>query len=376
MEKIITTERSFEKKFSKEIKKIKITHKSKHIDKEPDARVIYKLLGERSLLTPSWPAQYGGLELPHKTNAIVAEQLVLNGISESLYVLSIHFAGGILLLNGNQEQKDFYLPQLSRGELFFSILYSEQQSGSDLSNLITTAQVFDKNNYVINGEKVYSLKSTQADYALCAVRTNQDISKYQGISLFIISLKTPGIQIEIMPTISDEQFCKVKFEEVIVAKNNLLGEINQGWSVINRAISLERTGLDYLIKAIKWHCTIKEIMPLINNSKKNTDKFNLLTQRLLNAKQYVYQLLDYFNINKRINEVDASIAKLICSELASEIVDFSYNELNILKLLTIDNTSREKYQILDSAFRETPGLTLSAGTTEMMLEAIANHALI
>ncbi len=375
MENLAMTEISFMKKLSSELKQIKSNHKQGGKNNEPDARTIYKFLGEKKLLTPSWPIKYGGLGLPHRINAIVAEQLVLNGISESLYVLSILFAGGILLLNGSQEQKDFYLPQLSMGQIFFSILYSEKLSGSDLSNLTTTAQAADEDNYVINGEKVYSLKSTQADYALCAARTNHHVSKYQGISLFIIPLKTGGIQVEIMPTISDEQFCKVKFEDVTVAKNNLLGEIDQGWSVMSRAISLERTGLDFLIKAIKWHRTIREIMQLINKNKKNIDKFSLLTQRLWNAKQFVYRLLDYFNDHKKINEVDASIAKLICSELAVEIIDFSYDELNLLGLLTADSY-RKKYQILDSAFREAPGLTLSAGTTEMMLEAIANHVLI
>ena len=326
-------------------------------------------------MAPSWPPCYSGLGLPYRTNAQVAEQMILEHISETLYILSIHFAGGILLLCGTDEQKQYYLPKLARGEIFFSILYSEENAGSDLGNLTSTATALEGGYFKLNGTKVYSLKSKQSDYALCAARTNKTASKYQGITIFIVPLNAKGVSIEHMPSISDEQFCRVTFNDVCVPEANILGQPDEGWSIINKAISLERTGLDFLIKAIKWSCSVDQAISILMPEKQIVEEFNMLKQQINHARQYVYQLLDYFDHYSKIDELEASVSKLTCSELATAIVNFAYRQLNLIALLS-SNEGELVYKALDSAFREAPGLTLSAGTSEMMLETIANQILV
>jgi len=355
------------KKINREINHYKVAT-------EPDARAIYRLLGKAGSLAPSWPSRYGGKELPYRANAFVAEQMVLHNISETLYVLSVLFVGGIILMEGTPEQKIKYLPRLASGDIFFSILYSEEGAGSDLANLKTVATKINDEHFSINGSKLYSLKSLQADYALCLARTSSHESKYKGLTIFIVPLADSKVTIKSIAGLADESFCRVDFNGLIVKRDNILGEMGQGWSVVNKAISLERTGLDFLIKAIKWYSLINQVLKLQTNDKIKHAKLRLFYEKIVNAKLYVYKLLDHFERHQAIDEGQASIAKLVCSELAVSVVNYAFHEINLSTLISKNDDSL-LYSQLDSAFRESPGLTLSAGTSQMMLETIARYNL-
>src|SRR6185436_17327449 len=136
---------------------------------EPDARPLYRELGELGLLAVNWPVEYGGAGLGLIEASIVYEELVRARIPDTLHVNTIQIVGLFILMAGTPEQKAAHLPALARGEHFASVLYTEPGAGSDLGSLTTTA-TRDGDGWLLSGVKVFSLKSDLTDLGLCAAR--------------------------------------------------------------------------------------------------------------------------------------------------------------------------------------------------------------
>src|SRR4051812_18355898 len=218
---------------------------------EPDARALYRLLGRLDLLAVHWPAEYGGGGRTLTDAAIVAEELVRAGVPDTLHVNTIQIVGQFLLMAGSTAQKRRHLPALAHGERFASVLYTEPDAGSDLGALRAVAEP-DGDGYRITGTKVFSLKTRFVDLGLCAARTTPEAGKYQGISLFLVDLGAPGVTVTVIAGVGDEQFHRVDLDSVPVSGDDLLGPRDQGWPLLNQALAIERTGLDYYLKAEHW----------------------------------------------------------------------------------------------------------------------------
>ncbi|EFP96137.1 acyl-CoA dehydrogenase family protein [Vibrio caribbeanicus] len=341
-------------------------------DSEPDIRGLCQLLGMEQLLAPSWSKEYGGIDLGQSANLFVLEEIVSQGLSETLYLLSVHFVGGILNIAGTESQKNKFLPEIAKGQTFFSILYTERTSGSDLSSLETQAVRLDDGTFVINGEKIYSLKSQQADYALCAVRTDSSSIGHNGITLFIVPLNDENVILEHLDSISDENFCRVRFNNLQVTSEDIVGEIDQGWPLITEAISLERTGFDYYIKAERFFKILHESTPFFHRGTWDDHYVNALEFELGCAKNHVNEVLSDFFANGKVNEYQGAIAKLISSELAVKIINYTHDNIDQSSVII---HQPQVYNKISSAYRESQGLLLSAGSSEMMLETIARKSI-
>jgi alkylation response protein AidB-like acyl-CoA dehydrogenase len=306
------------------------------------------------------------------TLGMVFEEMAHHKIGDTLQVLSVLFAGNLILRMGTQYQKQKYLKKLAQGQIFMSILYSEIEAGSDLAGLQSMAIPIGDDFYELTGTKTYNLKSMQADYALCAARTNSGLSKYDGISLFIVDLKTKAVQIKKLPTLSNESYCEVHFEKALVHKSDIIGEVDKGWAMLNDALGLERTGLDLLAKLLKWIELLSSIIKLqcCISEKKATDLYNQLNFKITNAKYFVYQILMSLDNRQTLPEIVAATAKYHMGELAYEAIQKIVLVVDWLKLSSIDN-GKQHIKTLELALRETPGLTLSAGASEIMLETIS-----
>ena len=218
---------------------------------EPDMRPLYRLLGRHGLLAVHWPSEFGGADRSHAEAAIVAEELVRARVPDTLHVNTIQIVGQFLLMAGSDAQKARHLPAMARGERFASVLYTEPDAGSDLGALQTVADP-DGDGYRITGTKVFSLKTRFVDYGLCAARTTPGGGKYQGISLFLIDMRDPGVTVTLIPGLADEQYHAVELDGVHVCGGDLIGARDQGWPLMNEALDIERTGLDYYLKAEHW----------------------------------------------------------------------------------------------------------------------------
>jgi acyl-CoA dehydrogenase len=152
----------------------------------------------------------------------------------------ISMLGPALLEFGNEQQKAFHIPKIVRGELRWCQGYSEPAAGSDLASLQCKAEEFD-DHFIINGSKIWTSFGVESDWIFCLVRTSNEGPKQAGISFILIDMQTPGVKAQAIDLISGEsEFAQVFFDDVVVPKQNLVGEVNQGWSVAKGLLKHER----------------------------------------------------------------------------------------------------------------------------------------
>ncbi|MFF5973372.1 acyl-CoA dehydrogenase family protein [Streptomyces sp. NPDC012769] len=335
---------------------------------EPDQRPLYRLLGKLGLLAVHWPSEYGGADRPLTDAAIVAEELVRAGVPDTLHVNTIQIIGQFLLMAGSAEQKRRHLPALARGERFGSVLYTEPDAGSDLGALRTVAEP-DGDGYRITGTKVFSLKTRFVDLGLCAARTTPGAGKYQGISLFLVDMDAPGVTVSVIPSANDEQFHRVDLDAVPVSGDDLLGPRDQGWPLLNEALAIERTGLDYHLKAEYWmEAALEALLDRDPDSSHDAhlERIGRWHGALTADHALAWEVLTGLAAD-RVDPVAAAVAKYHSSELAQEIGAWAAGVPS-----PEQRARRTRAAVtLDSAHREAPGLTLSAGTSEVMLQIMA-----
>ncbi|WP_213451940.1 acyl-CoA dehydrogenase family protein [Rhizomonospora bruguierae] len=335
---------------------------------EPDMGSLYRLLGGLGLLAVHWPAEFGGADRPLTDAAIVAEELVHAGVPDTLHVNTIQIVGQFLLMAGSTAQKRRYLPAMARGASFASVLYTEPDAASDLGALRAVAEP-DGDGYRITGTKVFSLKTRFVDIGLCAARTTPGAGKYQGISLFLVDMGAPGVTVSLIPGVSDEQFHRVDLDAVPVSGDDLLGPRDQGWPLLNQALAIERTGLDYYLKAERWLGSALEALidrEPASSHDAHLERIGRWDGALAADHALAWEVLTGLAAD-RVDPVAAAVAKYHSSELARSIAAWA---ADIPGPEQRANRTRAAV-ILDSAYREAPGLTLSAGTSEVMLQIVA-----
>jgi alkylation response protein AidB-like acyl-CoA dehydrogenase len=193
--------------------------------------------------TPGWPKDYGGGGLPTPEARIVLQAFVNCGAFNPMTGMGTSLLGPTLLEHGSEEQKKLHLTRVSRGEVVWCQGYSEPGAGSDLAGLQTKAE--DKgDHYLVNGQKIWTSGSRWATWCFCLVRTDPKV-KQDGISFLLIDMKTPGVEVRAIRTISGESpFSEVFFTDVKVPKENLVGKLNKGWTIAKRLLQFERNATD------------------------------------------------------------------------------------------------------------------------------------
>lgn len=200
-------------------------------------------LGSRGWLGMTWPAEYGGGGRSPIDNLVLAEELAAVS-APGVETLGHTTVGPSILLFGNEEQKQQYVRGLCSGELSFSLGYSEPGTGSDLAGLQAEARL-DGDHYVVTGRKVWTSGARETTHCWMAVRTGDasDI-KHRGISVLIVPMDSPGISIRPLTNMAgDADFNEVTFEQVLVPRQNLVGEEGNGWAILTSALAGERVGL-------------------------------------------------------------------------------------------------------------------------------------
>ncbi|WP_409492251.1 acyl-CoA dehydrogenase family protein [Amycolatopsis sp. cmx-11-12] len=334
---------------------------------EPDVRALYRELGRHRLLAPHWPVEYGGLGTSHTGAATIVTDLFAAGVPDMQQVLSVQIVGAFLLTAGSDEQKRRYLPAMAAGERFATVLYTEPEVGSDLASLQTTA-VRDGDDYLLSGVKVYGLKSGMSDLALCAVRTGAEAGRYDGITLFLIDLTADGVTRSNLPTMADEQFDRVELDRVRVGPETMVGAEGDGWPLLLQCLALERTGLDYSLRARRWYeTTLAGIDPDETDSALLADigRYGVHVETASLMTSSVLSRMD----RQVTDEVMAAMAKYVTSETAQQVAVWA-TEVHGLGY-GLRSLSREDIAVLEAGYREAAGVTLAAGTSQIMLEIVS-----
>ncbi|WGL54008.1 acyl-CoA dehydrogenase family protein [Nocardioides sp. BP30] len=187
-----------------------------------------------------WPEEYGGRRASLSEQVVLHDEMAYSRVPAKWQLSSVMLIGAAIMRFGTEEQKAHYLPMIRRGELRHCLGYSEPDVGSDLASLKTKA-VREGDEWVINGQKVWTTRAQMADYVWLATRTDPDAQpRHAGITMFLVPLDTPGITIHPMTSLGSEISCTVFYDDVRVPDSCRVGEVNGGWGVITTALAGER----------------------------------------------------------------------------------------------------------------------------------------
>jgi alkylation response protein AidB-like acyl-CoA dehydrogenase len=197
-------------------------------------------LGEDGWLGIGWPEEYGGQARGPIDQMIFVEESHWAGVP--LPLLTLNSVGPTLMALGTEQQKRDFLPRILAGEMHFAIGYTEPNAGTDLASLETRA-VRDGDEYVVNGQKVFTSAIEHADYVWLAVRTDPDLPKHKGLSVLLVPTDTPGFSWTPLRTMAGEFTSSTFYADLRVPVGNLVGEENQGWKLITNQLNHERVAI-------------------------------------------------------------------------------------------------------------------------------------
>ena len=212
----------------------------KAVYKNPDSKVWLERMGSKGWTMPTVPKEYGGGGLSKEEVKVLNEEMFIIGTRSPLLSFGIWMLAPVLLEYGTEAQKKEHLPKIIKGEIRWCQGYSEPGSGSDLASLATKAE--DKgDHFLVNGQKVWTSYADKADWIFALVRTGPMEPKHDGISFLLIDMETEGVSTKPITLISGKSpFCETFFDDVKASKDNLIGELNNGWTIAKALLQHER----------------------------------------------------------------------------------------------------------------------------------------
>ncbi|MFT5609088.1 MAG: acyl-CoA dehydrogenase, partial [Parvicella sp.] len=204
---------------------------SKQVFPSEDAKLWFERMRDKGWTCPDFPEQYAGGGLSRAEEKVLSEEMKRLNCRPPLTDSGVSMLGPALLEFGNEQQKSEHIPKIVRGERRWCQGYSEPGAGSDLASLQCKAEDLG-DHFIVNGTKIWTLFGVESDWIFCLVRTNNEGAKQEGISFVLIDMKSEGVKADAIELISGEsEFAQVFFDNVKVPRENLVGEINKGWSV-------------------------------------------------------------------------------------------------------------------------------------------------
>jgi alkylation response protein AidB-like acyl-CoA dehydrogenase len=200
-------------------------------------------LGADGFLTPHWPHEHGGREASPWEQLIISEETWRVGEPRGGQYMNTNWIGPALMAYGTLEQQQFHLPLIANGEVNWCQGFSEPDAGSDLAALRTSA-TRDGDSYIVNGQKIWTSYAHAADWCFLLVRTDADSPKREGITILLVPMSTPGIEVrEIRNPYATHLIHEIHFTDVVVPVANRVGDENQGWGIVRNVLANERVGI-------------------------------------------------------------------------------------------------------------------------------------
>jgi alkylation response protein AidB-like acyl-CoA dehydrogenase len=225
-------------------------------------------LYEAGFIGLTWPKQYGGHEQPITHQVIALEEFARSGAPEHMNVIGVGMAGPTILAHGTEEQKDRFVKRILSCADIWCQGFSEPGSGSDLASLSTRA-VRDGDEWVINGQKVWSSFAHVADFCILVTRTDPDAPKHQGLTYFLLDMHLPGVEVRPLKQITgDSEFNEIFFSDVRVPDSAVVGGEGNGWNVAITTLMNERASLGVAL-TVRMEVALRRLMELAKSTKRN-----------------------------------------------------------------------------------------------------------
>ena len=336
-------------------------------------------LASRGWIAPAWPKEYGGAGLTVMQQFIMNEEFAENRIPP-VGGMGVSMVGPTLIAHGNDDQKKEHLARILSGEVQWCQGFSEPGSGSDLASLQTKA-VRDGDDFVINGQKIWTSGAQFAHWMFMMARTDPDAPKHKGISYFLVDMKSPGVTVRPLTNLANQNmFNEVFFEDVRVPAKNLVGELNRGWYIGTTTLDFERSSIG---SAVGIRLQLDELVKYAKEHEKDgtsrTGYMNSLKTELADryVEANVSRLMSYRVVTMQakgmIPNHEASMTKLFASELGQRISRTGVKVLGLYGQLYGDTAPMKgRYE---SSYMTSLASTIAGGTSEIQRNIIATRGL-
>ncbi len=337
-----------------------------------------KKLVEKGWLTISWPKEYGGKQFSYMEQAIFDERVSYYRAPGMGIATGI--AGPSILHFGTEANKKEWIPRIANAEIEMWLGYSEPDSGSDLASIQTSA-VEDGDDYVVNGQKIWSTIAHIADYAWMVVRTDPDAAKHKGISFLIVDNKSPGVSIRPLTNIVGvHSFNEVFFDNVRVPKKNLIGEKNMGFYYLMLALDFERL----MVGIGGFKRILEEFIGYVKQSERDGSplagqasvkkQLALISTKLEIAYMFFWRTAEKLDKGESTS-VEASALKLICTEISRLLANAATDILGPYGLLMMNSKWAPFRGMAPRGYLDCISATIGAGSSEIMRNIIAMRGL-
>ena len=362
-----------------------IANGSSKIKLDPDTGLWLERMAERGFTAPTWPKEYGGAGLSSAEAKVLFEEMGNIKARSPLMGMGTSMIGPTLLEYGTEEQKQRHLPKIARGEIQWCQGYSEPNAGSDLAALKTKA-VDNGDHYLINGQKIWTSGAATADWMFILVRTDQDAPKHNGISFMLLPMDQEGITTKPIRLISGSSpFCETFFDNATASKEDLVGELNKGWTIGKRLLQFERSGIGGLTGGAKSSDPARVLVKVAKQYIGETDTGQIadedVRQRILsmNMTRAAFQMTA-----ARVNEENrsgtpgaaTSIFKLVGATLQRDNADLKRELMGFrgLGAPEEDTFSKEELKATEE-FLHLRTTTIYGGSSEVQANIVAKRVL-
>ncbi len=336
-----------------------------------------RTLSKRGWVAPAWPKEYGGAGLGVMQQFIFNEEMARANAPRPNF-LAIGLAGPTIIVHGTEEQKRTHLSAILSGESFWCQGFSEPGSGSDLASLQTRA-VQDGDDYIINGQKIWTSGAHRSDRMMLLARTDADVPKHKGISYFLLDMKSPGVSVRpLMNMAQTPSFNEVFFDNVRVPKGDMLGELNRGWYVATTTLDFERSGI---INGVGLQTMVQRLIEHVRADAPRSHGWQSVRHEIVEryVETEISIVLSYrvatMQAKGLIPSNEASITKLFGSELAQRIAKTAVKAAGLYGMLSEGSAHAPVAGRFEAWYRIAVGSTLAGGTSEIQRGVIAQRGL-
>jgi len=342
----------------------------------PESRRFLKALAEAGFTSIAWPKEYGGQGKGALYLWLLAEELAYEDMPFD--TLTFNSIGPTIMLFGSEEQKRDWLPKIQAGEMSFALGYTEPNAGTDLASLQTRA-VRDGDEYVINGQKIYTSHAHLSTHVFLAARTDPNAPKHRGISMFVFPLNSPGITVRPLWTLGEGRTNETFYEDVRIPSSSLVGEENRGWYMLSSALDLERVAIG-TYRPLEH--TVERLVGHVNNHRPELRADGIARAQLAETRMRVEvaRALATNNAtlvhNGLVPTMEASMAKVWVSDSRERINNAAMDILGRtggIQRESVDYAAAEGD--FEASWRSTPPGRFGGGTNDIQRRIIACRGL-
>ena len=335
-----------------------------------------KKLAANGWLTMGWPRDFGGQGASYMTQTVYMEEMSSAG-APGAYDQGVWLAGPAVMMHGTAEQQDRWLPAMRTADVHWCQLFSEPGAGSDLASLQTRA-VRDGDEYVVNGQKIWTSGALDADWGILLARTDPDAPKHRGISYFMLDMRTAGVTVRpLVNMMGSEHFTEVFLEDVRIPADCLIGEENRGWYIATTTLDQERSSINRVVMTRSTLMGVIDYVQGMSGLSSRAEIRHELAERYLEFEigRWLCYRVAQMQSEGKVPNAEASVSKIFGTELQRQMGITGLRVVGMAGLLEPGTEYAPLRGRLERWAMAAPSYTIAGGTSEVNRNIVATRGL-